>query len=98
MNYDVTWKNIRKEYRQVSERRWAWVDLVDVSVESLAISATVALPEGATAATAAGSLQASEELKQLVSRAQQAQLSTAFQLTIEEPKAALAVKTKGKGK
>ncbi len=86
MIYDVTWTNLRKEYQQTDEHQWKWVTKVDVAINSLAFSATVELPAESTAATATNTLKASAELKALVSKAKQANTSTAFQLTIEDPK------------
>jgi len=95
MIYDAIWNNFRKEYQQTDEHHWKWVDKVDVSVASLSFSATVELPDDTTSANLTARLKALTPLKQLVQQAKQSNTSTAFQLTIEESKAALSAKAKG---
>ena len=75
---------IRREYRQVSQHRWAWVKVADVSVPDLELSATIALPDDVTSSTVTSFLKSSQELLKLARQASEKHSSTAFQLTVTE--------------
>ena len=75
---------IRQEYRQVSQRRWAWVKVADVSIPDLELTATIALPDDVTASTVTTCLKSSEELLKLARQASERLSGTAFQLTVTE--------------
>ena len=75
---------IRKEYRQVSPQRWAWVQVADVSVPDLELNTTIALPDDVTSSTVTSLLKSSQELLKLARQASEKRSGTAFQLTVTE--------------
>lgn len=75
---------IRQEYRQVSQRRWAWVKVADVSIPDLELTATISLPDAVTASTVTSFLKSSEKLLKLARQASERLSGTAFQLTVTE--------------
>ena len=75
---------IRREYRQVSQHRWAWVQVADVSVPDLELSTTIALPDDVTSSTVTTFLKSSQELLKLARQASEKLSGTAFQLTVTE--------------
>jgi len=75
---------IRQEYRQVSQHRWAWVKVVDVSIPDLELTATIALPDAVTASTVTSFLKSSQELLKLARQASEKLSGIAFQLTVTE--------------
>ena len=86
MIYAAKWSNLRKEYRQKDARRWSWVDLVDVSVESLDIHTTVELPAVVVPSGIKYFLEASEDLKKLARWTASEKAGTSFQLSVEAAK------------
>ena len=88
MIYAAKWSNLRKEYRQKDARRWSWVDLVDVSVESLSINTTVELPAAVVVAPSDIKyfLEASEDLKKLARWTASEKAGSSFQLSVEAAK------------
>ena len=75
---------IRREYRQISPHRWAWVQVADVSIPDLELTATVALPDDVTSSTVTSFLKSSQELLKLARQASEKLSGTAFQLTVTE--------------
>ncbi|MCK4581200.1 MAG: hypothetical protein KAU10_07600 [Dehalococcoidia bacterium] len=78
------WSNLHTAIEKVADNSYARVSLVTVEVPDASLTATVRIPAGTTDITAY--LQASQDLKSLVTRAQDKAKSTQFDITLEAQK------------